>query len=244
MNPPELLSVPDAAQALGVNDSRVRALLAAGQLDGVKLGGRWVVPSRAVRERRNSSRGRGRPLIQANAWAVLALASGQPAKWVSRDEQRRLVRLLEGRGFEALVPRLRGRAKVLRFYGLPGILRELGEAPEVVRAGPSAARRHRLGLVPGEEVDAYVSEKHLVRLVKRIALEPRDDGANVRLRVISRDLWPFDEQFAPLAAVAVDLAELPDARTKRIGRSAIRKIERSGRWRDALDAPAGAAPGA
>jgi len=183
-------------------------------------------------------------LIQANAWAVLALASGRPAKWVSRAEQRRLIHLLEGRGLDALVPRLRKRAKVLRFYGHPGILRELAEAPEVVRSGPSAARRHRLGLVPGEEVDAYVSEKHVARLVKRIALEPRDDGANVRLRVVSRDLWPFDEKFAPFAAVAVDLAELPDARAKRIGRSAVRRIERSGRWRDALEELAGAAPAA
>jgi excisionase family DNA binding protein len=234
MNPQELLSVSDAARALEVNDSRVRALLASGQLDGIKLGGRWLVPSRAVWERSRAPRERGRPFVPANAWAVLSLASGQRPEWVSRDEQRRLSRLLEFRGFEGLIPRLRERAEVRRFYAHPGILRELVDSPEVIRAGVSAARRYRLRLVPGDEVDAYVSENDLPRLVKRMALEPREE-ANVRLRVIAKGLWPFKGNVAPLAAVAVDLAELPDARAKRIGRSEIHDIAGRACWREAVE---------
>lgn len=231
MNPPEFLSVADAARALDVHNSRVRALLAAGQLDGVKLSGRWLVSARAVWERRQSPRARGRPLIPANAWAVVAMASGQHPDWISREEERRLIRLLDARGFRDIVPRLHERADVRRFFGHPGILPELSSAPELVSAGVSAARDHHLKLVPGREVDAYVSEKQLPRLVKRMALEPRDEDANVRLRVIRRGLWPFDQPVAPLAAVAIDLAELPDARAKRIGRSAIREIAARRLWR-------------
>jgi hypothetical protein len=240
MSQPEFLSVPDAALALAVNPSRVRALLASGQLEGLKVGGRWLVPWAAIWERQDAPRERGRLLAPANAWAVLALASGKQPEWISRDEQRRLARLIEVRGFDRLVPRLRERADLQRFYGHPGILRELAESPELVKAAASAARRHRLRLVAGEEVDAYVSESRMPRLVKRMALEPHVDGANVRLRIIPAGLWPFDEEFAPRAAVAVDLAELPDARAKRIGHSAIREIAQERQWRRALERHAAA----
>jgi hypothetical protein len=231
MSRPEFLSVPDAARELGVNASRVRALLAGGQLDGIKLGGRWLVPWSAVRERRNTRPARGRSLVPANAWGVLALASGEQPDWISRDERRRLVRLLEARGFAGLVPRLRERAALQRFYAHPGILRELAEAPDVVAAGVSAARRHRLRLVPGEEVEAYVAARRLQPVIERMVLERRDEGANVRLRVIPDGFWPFHERFAPKAAVALDLAELPDARAQRIGRAAIHELEQERRWR-------------
>lgn len=238
---PEFLSVPDAARELSVDASRVRALLATGQLDGTKVGGRWLVSESAIRERRSAARLPGRPLMPANAWGVLALASGAPAPWLHPDERRRLVRLIEARGLVALVPRLGTRADQQRFYGHRGVLRDLAEDPELVGTGASAARRHRLHLVPGQEVDAYAPEQHLRSVVEKWALEERADGANVRLRVVPTSLWPFEEPFAPVAAVAVDLMELSDVRAKRIGRAAVEHLDRERRWREVLADPAGTA---
>ena len=228
---PEFLPVLGAARELHVSASRVRALLASGELDGIKLGGRWLVSQSAVRERRNAPRPAGRVLVPANAWAVLALASGERPDWLSRDDLRRLVRLLEARGFVSLVPRLRDRAHLRRFYGDPGILRGFAADPDVVRAGVSAARHHGLRLGPGEDVDVYISATRLRALIRRTALERRDEGTNVRLRVIPSGLWPFREPVAPKAAVAVDLAELPDTPARRIGVSAIGELDSERRWR-------------
>lgn len=231
MDQPGFLSVPDAARELDVNTSRVRALLAGGQLDGVKLGGRWLVPRSAVWERRNAPRSRGRILIPANAWAVLALASGEKPDWIERNEQRRLVRLLDTRGFERLAPRLRARAESQLFYGHPGILREVADAPELARTGASAARPHGLHLAAGEQVDAYIAANRVRPFVRRMALEPRDENSNVCLRVLPDGLWPFDRRYAPRSVVAIDLAELPDLRAKRIGRAAIQEIDQHHAWR-------------
>ncbi|SNS47617.1 DNA binding domain-containing protein, excisionase family [Geodermatophilus pulveris] len=48
---PDLLSVTEAAEVMGVSAARVRQLLDAGRLGGVKAGATWVVP-RAVAEAR------------------------------------------------------------------------------------------------------------------------------------------------------------------------------------------------
>lgn len=44
----ELLTAAQAAERLGVNASRVRALIAAGRLDAQKLGRDWVIPGYAL----------------------------------------------------------------------------------------------------------------------------------------------------------------------------------------------------
>lgn len=48
---PPLLSVPQAADALGVSRQRALQLVTAGQLDGVKVGDTWVIPVAAVAAR-------------------------------------------------------------------------------------------------------------------------------------------------------------------------------------------------
>jgi hypothetical protein len=145
------------------------------------------------------------------------------------------MRLLEARGLEGLASYLRNRASVLTFYGHPGILRELADASELVRAGINAARHHHIGLLSADEVDAYVSEVDLQRVVRRMALEARDEGGNVRLRVVPERLELFDERFAPVAAVALDLVELADVRANRLGQSAIRDLDRARRSRRELE---------
>ena len=43
-----MLSVAQAARSLGVNKSRVRALIKAGHLTAQKVGGAWVIQERAL----------------------------------------------------------------------------------------------------------------------------------------------------------------------------------------------------
>lgn len=219
----DVISVPDAARTLDVDPSRVRALLARGRLDGEKIGGRWLVSGQSLRALQDSPRESGRRLRPANAWAVLALASGDALPWVGNEERRRLAGLLGIKKLSGLVCRLGERSRVERFFAHPGVLGSLGDADNVVPAGAHAARDQGERLLPGREADLYVAEADLPGLAREFALE-RSQQPNAVVRVLPDGLWPFVDRRMPLAAVAVDLAELPDARSRRIGRKLIERL--------------------
>jgi len=219
----DVISVPDAAQALDVDPSRVRALLARGRLEGEKVGGRWLVSGQSLRVLQDSPREPGRRLRPANAWAVLALASGDASPWVSSEERRRLAGLLRVKKLSGLVGRLDERSRVERFFAHPGVLKSLQHADNVVPAAAHAARDQGEQLVGGGDIDVYVAEENLGKLVSGFALEPSDQP-NAIVRALPDGLWPFVDRRMPLAAVAVDLAELPDARSRRIGRELIERL--------------------
>lgn len=208
-------------------------MLAAGQLDGDKIGGRWLVRGESIRRRQREEHGRGRQLSPANAWALLFLASGEPAPWLASRDRLRLLRLLDERQLKGLRGRFHQRGSQRAFVAHPGVLRHLAEDPRVVWSGVSAASAHGLGLSAGEELDAYVPAPALASLVEQYALAEPGDGvpANVALRVVPEGIWPFDRELAPIAAVALDLAQNPDARSARIGRQALRLLDRLRRWR-------------
>jgi len=195
-------------------------------LDGEKIGGRWLVSGPSLRARMTSPRERGRRLRPGNAWAVLALASGDRAPWVNDEERRRLAGLLDARKLKGLVGRVGERSRVARFFAHPGVLGSLQDARGVIPAGPYAARHRGERLVPGREADIYVAEADLPQLVGEFALEPSDQP-NAIVRVLPDGLWPFTDRRMPLAAVAVDLSELPDARSRRIGRALIESLSGS-----------------
>lgn len=67
-----LLSVAEAAERLGVNESRVRQRIAAGSLRARKIGGRWLLEEADVAEA--GGRPLGRPLSSHSAWVLLRLA--------------------------------------------------------------------------------------------------------------------------------------------------------------------------
>lgn len=228
----DYMSVSEASAQLRVNESRVRALLASGQLAGDKLGGRWVVSQEGVHARLRLPKGHGRQLRPANAWSALSLASGHAEQRGERHDWQRMLRLLDVRGIEGLLPRLHDRAATQRFYCHPGALARLAKADSLCLSGASAAAAHRLGLVAGDEVDAYVPHDAANAVAEKFALEPRDSGANVVLRVLPREAEaPLSGPVAPLAAVAVDLAEQPEARAARLGHEALRRLDREQRWR-------------
>ncbi len=222
-----LLSVSDAASELGVNESRVRALIGAGELQAEKVGGRWLVDSSAVARRNREESGPGRPLSPRNAWALLRLASGESVPGDLDGVSRwRLGQSLDRLGVGGMRARLIRRGRPHHFRALRGELRALHADERLMLSGSSAAGAHQLDLLAPDAVDAYVPMSALDDLVAEHALEavsPID--ANVVLRAVADDVWPSPvRRAAPLAAVALDLADYPDSRSSRVGHEVLDRL--------------------
>ena len=126
------------------------------------------------------------------------------------------------------MPRLSRRAKRQPFYAHPGEIPHLAKEQAIVKSGISAAGAHHLDLAAGNGLDAYVPANRLAHIERDHALQPAVPGeANVLLRVVPDSAWHLNDlRVAPLAAVAMDLAEDPDSRSSRAGRLAIARLER------------------
>ena len=200
----------------------------------MKIGGHWLVDPVSVARRKQSAKPAGRPLEPPNAWGAIFLISGKEAPWLDAQARWRIRQALRTNGLRGLLPRLSRRATRQPFHAHPGEIPHLSRAQGIVKSGISAAGAHDLDLAAGNELDAYVPANQLARLERDHALQPAIPGeANVLLRAVPDSAWHLDDlRVAPLAAVAVDLAEDPDSRSSRAGRSAIPKLERKiGKWR-------------
>jgi excisionase family DNA binding protein len=69
----EWLSVRDAAERLGVSETRVRQLAVAGELPARRHSAGWLVADEGVEARRQSNQSPGRPLKSENAWLLLSV---------------------------------------------------------------------------------------------------------------------------------------------------------------------------
>lgn len=212
-----MLSVPEAADRLGVHPSRVRQMIADEVLEARKLAGRWLIEEHSVRERESAGIVEGRPFSPRVAWGALFLLEGRDPDWLLPSERSRLRRRLAGDEIEALAPRLRRRAQVHRWRGHPASLRRLSEDRLLRRSGVSA-REYSPDLMAGEDMDAYVPAHVLDKVVRRHHLAPSDQP-NVALRAVEGP-WPFldDPPVAPVAAVVFDLWDLGDSRSRRAAR--------------------------
>jgi hypothetical protein len=224
-----LLPVAAAADELSVHPSRVRALIASGDLAAEKVGGIWLVDQASIAGRNRLKASAGRPLSPANAWALLFVASGEElplevgpsARWRTR-------RALEAYGLGALRPRLARRAELFSYWALAGELRALRDRADLVLSGPSAAPAYALGLVGTDAVDAYVPERLIASLRREHALEAMSGPeSNVVLRAVPDGSWLLGgRRFAPLAKVAVDLCSYADPRVARVGADLVARIDR------------------
>jgi hypothetical protein len=204
-----------------------------GQLPAAKIADRWVVERSAVEQRRRQKAPPGRCFTPRNAWALLLLASGEEARAVDPADRSRLRKAAALEGLKDLAPRLRGRAAI-SFYGAhPGEIPYVLQDEALLRSGVSAAESVDAGLLPGHEVDGYIAQSQLRRFVSEHALSPADVDGNVRLRVVPADVWRSlnlgGRAVAPPAAVALDLAEEHDPRSRAAGRKALREIDRANR---------------
>lgn len=171
---------------------------------------------------------RGRRFTPRNAWALLLLASGEDAPKLDPSVRSRLRRALALEGLVALDPRLRDRSGSSTYKSHPGEIPYLLEDDAFISTGISAAGPMGLGLLASREVDGYIAQSQLSGLIAKHALSPAGIEANVRLRAVPDEVWPELEgrSVAPVAAVALDLADEPDSRSKAAGKKLLRQIER------------------
>ncbi len=59
----EYVTLPEAAQEIGITPGRLRQMLRAGELEGEKVGPVWVIPRSEVERLKNTPRTTGRPRI-------------------------------------------------------------------------------------------------------------------------------------------------------------------------------------
>jgi hypothetical protein len=229
----DLISVPDAARALELSSARVRLLAANGDLPAEKIGGRWLVERAGVERRRRRGAAGGRRFAPHNAWAVLGLASGEEPPGLDPAVRSRLRRALSLEGLGTLAPRLERRARLFRFSAHPGEIGRVLVDDRLVHAGISAAGAVGLELVSGREADGYIRASNLDRFVADHALVPTgSSGGNVVLRVVADDIWEVfldDLPHAPEAAVALDLAEDADPRSRAAGEDLLARLDRARR---------------
>jgi hypothetical protein len=224
-----LISVPDAADALGLSPARVRLLAANGGLPAQKIGGRWLVERNGVEKRRSRSSAGGRPFTSRNAWGVLSLASGDERDQVDSVTRSRLRRLLSLEGLSCLASRLDRRAEVRHYSGHPGEISHVLADKRLVASGVSAARAVGLDVLAGNEADGYVSDSDLDGFVQGHALLPAAAvDANVVLRLVPDDVWAAflkGRPHAPEASIALDLAEDVDSRSRAAGEKLLGRLD-------------------
>jgi excisionase family DNA binding protein len=224
--PDHSISVAEAAMRLRVNQTRVRAMIAAGLLDAVKVGGRWLIDVQSVERRKDRTSPVGRPFSPAKAWGLLLVAAGERPDWLSRWDLSRIRRRLREQGLGKLVPKLRSRAVLHRLRAHPSDTERIAAGKNVVMTGISAAYHHGLDLVTPGQVEFYLPVNFLDRLSKKYALQP-SDRPNLLIRVVG-DLWPFEKNcsVAPASVVGVDLVDSDDARTRRAGLWLLEQVEK------------------
>ncbi len=223
------VSIPEAASTLGLSAGRVHAMVINGRLPATKVGGRWLIERGEVERRRRRRPLKGRPFAVHNAWALLALASGKDLEGVDPSARSRMRRTLSLEGVEALGPRLERRGESHYFDAHRGEIPYIVEDPRFVASGVSAAGAHGLNLVSGAEADGYVRAGALKDFAADHALRPAVRGSNLRLRTVPDRAWHFLEgaRVAPIAAVALDLAEDPDPRSAEVGLMALKELPSS-----------------
>jgi excisionase family DNA binding protein len=218
----DAVTARQAAQRLGVNPSRVRALIAAGTLHATLAGNQWLVDVDSLDRHYDlvTAGATGRSFVPRIAWAAAALCDGR-LDGLTPAERYRLRNRLAHAGEDdsdacAQVQRwLSRRAQSVHRYriGERDLAALLG-APGVRATGISTVAEYDLGLATGGSADAYVSDRTRRELVKEFFLIDSVRG-NLTLRVT--DVEVFGAAVAPRLIAGVDLADDTDTRTRAAG---------------------------
>ncbi|MGL4173839.1 MAG: helix-turn-helix domain-containing protein [Actinomycetota bacterium] len=234
------LTTRESAERLGVNQSRVRALIASGGLNARRVGGRWLINADSVDRQvaLTSARATGRSMAQRIAWATAHFADGGNASWLATNERARLRQRLSiaATSPEIMQRWLRARAdSVSRYRVGESDLSTLLATEGVVGTGVSATEAHRLSLGGGNSGDAYVTPEVAQRLINEFFLIPSQTG-NLILRVV-RESWHQEtscqvgnHSVAARLITGVDLADDIDVRSKSAGRSLINTALDEKKW--------------
>ena len=215
-------SPAEAARHLGVSPRRVYALIDEGRLRAERVGGRILVHRDGVEARASGATANGRPFSARRGWALLLLAAELDPVGLPPDARSKLRRVLRERDLWTMRARFATRAerRVLRAHASD--LARIAADPDVVRSGAGAAADAGLPLVaPGAPLELYVDAATAERLVEQYRLTPSPRG-NVTLRVVPDEVraW-LKGPVAPWSAVALDLAEDGDPRSRDVARAAL-----------------------
>jgi excisionase family DNA binding protein len=203
MDVESLFSVSETAEQLGLDRSRVRALIAAGRLPARRVGRDWFVGIGDVTRFQEAHRRPGRPLSPTRAWAVLEAAE--------RSGRVDVPRSTAAHDPFWLVNLVRQRASVRRLHALERLVPDI--ANNLVAGGEPAARQHGIALRDSRPTcDGYIQASEAGRIIDRFALvDASGADINVLLRVIDDSMWPFApgaNMVGPLIA-AVDMLSDP-----------------------------------
>ncbi|HET7388338.1 MAG TPA: helix-turn-helix domain-containing protein [Nocardioidaceae bacterium] len=223
------IEVKEASRRLGVNDSRVRQLLRAGDLRGRHVGNSWLILADDVARLERIGRRPGRPLAPKRAWAVIDLLEGGGARWLpdsARSQVRNRLEGLDAPSSSEWLALLRGRSHVLEVVGHPAALERLRRVKGVCAAGAAAAggRGFDLVVLADRVPEYYVADGHWDQLASSLALHESREP-NVRIR-IPREIWPFSDEGQPVpnAALAADLLESPEPRSVSAGAERLKQL--------------------
>jgi len=194
--PSGLISLADASAILAVSSERVRQLVVAGDLPGMRFGNAWAVPREAVEARRHQVNRRGRPVSALRAWE--SIAAGEVD--------------LSNAG------RYRNRGEVHRYEMSAADLLFVSTQDGVMVSGAEAARNLGELIQSDREVtDLYVPGQLHSDIASMVAAVP-DPLGEVFLRVLPDEVRSFingleightddGRCLAPRAAVGLDLME-------------------------------------
>jgi excisionase family DNA binding protein len=219
------ISVPEAAERLGLDQSRVRFLLRDGAIPGRRAGGSWLVDGDAIALMATRGRPGGRPLATSRAWAALDLLAGGDAPWVTpsaRSQVRGVLRRLEAAGPDGWRGALRNRCDPHLVAGHSAAVNRLLTDKRTVAGGPRSASDYGLDLVAvGARHEVYVDDVSWQELARSLRLrEQRSADAPVLVRVVGNEQLVrrlHSRQQLRAMAVAADCLEAPDPRAVRAG---------------------------
>ncbi len=220
-----LLSVRDASARLGVVPSRVRALAAAGQLPGRKVGRQWVFAASDLERWADRRHARGRPLSPAASLGLLFELSGEPAGWLDRVARWKVLHSQAASDLELLVARSVRRAERIERRAHPSDLPRILAEPDVVRSGLSATSDHGIDLIAPGTIELYVDRARAGDLIVRYSLVPSSEP-NVILHAIELGDALRDRAVMPLGVAIVDLMESGEPRAVSAARRAWKRRRR------------------
>ncbi len=199
-----MMPVAAVGALLDIPVQNVRRLIGSGELEGRRLGRDWLVDRRSVLRYRELRPGRGRPLSARQAWANLLAAEPH-----SIDEAREL----------AVQCRRRAERQPARV--LPGLLGDLLDHDAVVQSGAAIFSAP----VGQYRPQAYLRDDDLQQLQEEFRLDLTGAEANVLLRVVPHDDWPFAEsdRIVPHVVALVDLVDEREERWVRDEFAAVRE---------------------
>lgn len=214
------VGVDEAADRLGLSRHRVRDLIRSGHLPARQVAGRWVVDTSDL-DRVGENRSPGRPLSPRMAWGLVGLLDAGDAPDLSAPERSRLRARLRNEPPLNQIARLsRGRAHLHRLHVHPAALPRALAWEGAVPAGASAAGHD---LVDVRRAELYLPAMALAPLSRALRARPADGDANLVVRVPAGDRWPFPDGKAGPVAVALDLWDAGDSRSRRAAEELYRR---------------------